>query len=319
MRVRSDKIVAMRWLKYFVWGVILLLAGGAILQALASSRSLHRPPGSLVDVGGYRMHLYCTGQGAPTVILDAGFGDSWMTWRTVQPRIAQFTRVCSYDRAGMGWSDPSPNPRTSRAIAAELHTLLHNASIPPPYLLLGHSFGGLNVRAYADAYREDVAALMLEDSAHPDQTARLPEALKKFEGRFEILLHAGVYSMPFGLPRMIGFCDPDATAECSSASMREMEAERAALDESSAEVRAAHPLGNLPLLVLSRDPSNVLPALPPDVMKSANEVWQQLQKELAQLSTDSAHVIATGSGHYIHREKPDLFVATVRDLVAKLR
>jgi pimeloyl-ACP methyl ester carboxylesterase len=175
------------------------------------------------------------------------------------------------------------------------------------------------VRAYADAYREDVAALVLEDSAHPDQTARLPEALRKFEGRFEILLRAGVYTMPFGLPRMIGFCDPDATAECSVASLREMEAERAALEESSTEVRAARPLGNLPLRVLSRDPSNIVPAVPPEVMKSANQVWQQLQEELAQLSTDSARVIATGSGHYIHREKSNLFVSTVRDLVAKLR
>ncbi len=314
----------MRWLKYFAYGVVLLLAGGAVLQAIASSRSLHRPPGSLIQVGKngvgeYRMHLYCTGQGSPAVILDAGFGDSWMTWRTVQPRIAGFTRVCSYDRAGMGWSEPSPEPRTSKVIAAELHTLLHNASIPPPYILVGHSFGGMNVRAYADAYREDVAGLVLEDSAHPDQMARLPEALKELEGRFAILLRAGEYAMPFGLPRMMGFCDPDATAECSSASLREMEAERAALDESSAQVRATRPLGNLPLRVLSRDPSNVMAALPPYVMKSVNQVWQQLQEELAQLSTNSTRVIATGSGHYIHREKPDLFVASVKELIAKLR
>jgi pimeloyl-ACP methyl ester carboxylesterase len=143
--------------------------------------------------------------------------------------------------------------------------------------------------------------------------------VKKSEGRFAILLRAAVYSMPFGLPRMMGFCDPGATAECSSASLREMEAEEAALEASSAEVRATRPLGNLPLVVLSRDPADVMPALPSGVMKSANEVWQQLQSELAQLSTDSVRVIATGSGHYIHREKPDLFIATVRDLVAKLR
>src|SRR5947209_2848949 len=151
----------MRWLKYFGWGILLSLAGGAVFQAIASSRTLHHPPGSLIDAGGYRMHLNCTGQGSPPVVLDSGLGDSWMSWRPVQPRISEFTRVCSYDRAGMGWSDPSPNPRTSRSIANELHSLVHAAAIPTPFILVGHSLAGLNVRAYAANYRQDLAGLVL--------------------------------------------------------------------------------------------------------------------------------------------------------------
>jgi len=310
----------MRWVKYFAWGIVVLLAGGAVFQAMASSRSLHHPPGSLVDVGGYRMHLFCTGQGSPAVILDAGGGDFWMTWRAVQPRIAEFTRVCSYDRAGMGWSDPSPKPRTSNVIAAELHTLLHNASVPAPYVLVGHSIGGLNMRAYAALYREDVAGMVLVDSTHPDQMARFPEGLKKLESRVDVLLRAVQLSMPFGIPRLMGFCQPGATAECGSAGLREMSAEVAALEQSAAQVRPAPPLGNLPLRVLSRDPLSVTsPLLPADVSQSANRVWQQLQAELADLSTDSTRVIAIGSGHYVHRDRPDLFVDTVRALVTKLR
>jgi pimeloyl-ACP methyl ester carboxylesterase len=309
----------MRWAKYFGLGILLLLAGGAVLQAIASSRSLHRPPGVLIDVGGYRMHLNCSGQGAPAVILDSGLGDSWMTWSKVQPRIAEFTRVCSYDRAGMGWSDPSPKPRTSKVISEELHTLLHDAAIPAHYVMVGHSFGGMDVRAYAAAYREDVAGMVLVDSAHPDQMARLPDAIKKLQARFLVLAQVGWYAMPFGIPRIIGFCEPGATVECSGGPLREMQAEWAALDESSAQVRASPPLGNLPLRVLSRDPADAMPLVSVEVMNSSNEVWQQLQEELAHLSTNSTRTIAFGSGHYIHREKPDLFVDTVRELVTKLR
>jgi pimeloyl-ACP methyl ester carboxylesterase len=309
----------MRWAKYFAWGVILLLAVGALYQAIASSRSLHHPPGSLIDVGGYRMHLYCTGQGAPAVILDAGHGDSWMTWRNVQPRIAEFTRVCSYDRAGMGWSDPSPKPRTSNAIAAELHTLLHTGSIPAPYILVGHSLGGMNMRAYAGAYPEDVAGVVLVDSSHPDQMARLPDAVKKMEGRFEVLMAAIRYAMPFGIPRIIGLCDPGATAECGSGPLREMELELASLEESSSQVRAVQALGDKPLRVLSRDPATAIPLVSADVARSANRTWQQLQEELTNLSSNSTRVVAIGSGHYVYRDRPDLFVDTVRDLVAKTR
>ena len=111
-------------------------------------------PGQLVDVGGYKMHIDCTGQGSPTVILESGLGDTYISWHKVQPQIAQFARVCSYDRAGLGYSDSSPRPRTSRIFAEELHTLLHNAGISgPPYILVGHSMGGFDVRLYASLYR----------------------------------------------------------------------------------------------------------------------------------------------------------------------
>jgi Alpha/beta hydrolase family len=146
---RSRKLIFFRWLRYLLTGVLSLLialvCAGAIYEAIESHRDRLRfhPPGQMVDIGGYRLHLYCTGEGSPAVILEAGGGNPWLSWYKVQPQAAQFTRVCSYDRAGLGWSDPSPKSRTTKVIAEELHTLLHNAGIAGPFVLVGHSLGGM--------------------------------------------------------------------------------------------------------------------------------------------------------------------------------
>ena len=140
---------------FLVAGVILGLSGCAY-EALtaASDDEQYAPPGQMIDVGGFRMHIYCTGEGDTTVILDAGLGGASLDWGLVQPAIADTARVCSYDRAGMGWSDPSPEPRTPEQIARELHTLLTNAAIAPPYVMVGHSLAGKNVRMFALQYPE---------------------------------------------------------------------------------------------------------------------------------------------------------------------
>jgi len=124
-------------------------------------------PGQLVDAGGFRLNLYCTGSGSPTVVFDSGWGDWAPAWSKVQPQIAKWTRACSFDRAGVGFSEPGPMPRTSVRIATELHTALHYASIPGPYILVGSAFGGDNVRTFADLYMDEIAGLVLDD-ADPD-------------------------------------------------------------------------------------------------------------------------------------------------------
>jgi pimeloyl-ACP methyl ester carboxylesterase len=115
------------------------------------------PPGKMVDVGGYRLHIHCTGSGSPTVVIESGWGDMSASWGWVQPEVAKTSRVCAYDRAGVGWSEPSPHPRTAREFAKELHTLLANATEPGPYVLVGHSLGGYTVRVYAHDYPAEVA------------------------------------------------------------------------------------------------------------------------------------------------------------------
>ena len=122
----------------------------------------------MIDVGGFRLHLNCAGQGRPTVILDAALGGSSVSWALVQPAIASLMRVCSYDRAGFGWSDGAPRPRTVGRIVDELRTLLERAGEPPPFVLVGHSFGGLVMRVFATRYRADTLGVVLVDPAHPE-------------------------------------------------------------------------------------------------------------------------------------------------------
>lgn len=149
--------------------VFLLAGGGLIYEQLEESRDrrLNRPPGLMVDVGGYRMHLYCIGQGSPTVVLESALGGYWLDWYKVQPQISQYTRVCSYERAGLGWSDASPQPSTSKVFAQELHTLLQKTAIPGPYVLTGHSLGGFNLRVFASLYPAEVLGILPANSKTP--------------------------------------------------------------------------------------------------------------------------------------------------------
>src|ERR1700726_3410903 len=136
---------------------------------------VHARPGQLVTVNGFRLNLYCMGSGSPTVVFDSGWEDWAPAWSTVQPQIAKWTRACSYDRAGAGFSDPGPMPRTSVRIAGELRTALHNAGIAGPYILVGSAYGGDNVRTFADLYMDEVAGLVLDD-ADPDDLE--PKAMR---------------------------------------------------------------------------------------------------------------------------------------------
>ena len=160
----------------------LIFLGGVVVEhALRPrvSRAL-RPPGRTVPVGGRQFHLHCTGDGHPTVILEAGIGGSGsQSWTAVQPEISSETRACSYDRAGVLWSEPGERPRDAETVAQELNAVLTSASISPPYVMVGHSFGGFFVRVFADRFPEDVVGMVLVDASHPDQDSRLSEALGK--------------------------------------------------------------------------------------------------------------------------------------------
>lgn len=152
---------------------------GALCKKIFVFRDARRypPPGELHDVGGYRLHLSCTGEGAPTVILESGLCRDSLDWSWVQPGLSEVTRVCTYDRAGSGWSDPSPRPRTSRNIAQELHQLLLSAGIEGPLVLVGHSAGGSHVELFQHLYPESVAGMVLVDVAHMEARPGPPQAM----------------------------------------------------------------------------------------------------------------------------------------------
>ena len=316
------------WLRRIARGLLLLVLILAVAGFLyenifeARDRRFNPMPGERVDVGGFKMHIDCTGDGEPTVILDSGLGDTYISWRKVQPQIAKFARVCSYDRAGLGYSDSSFRPRTSKEIAEELHGLLQAARIAPPYVLVGHSMGGFDVRLYASLYRSDVAGMVLVDASHPDQEKRLPAKLKNFEGSWMREAEFMEFTMPFGIPRLLGLCDEDAVAraaECNWHTAREGVAEMKAFPESAAQTAAAGSLGDLPLAVLSHDPDKPSAELPADLANPTNEAWEKMQEEMAHLSTRGTQTVARNSAHYIQIDRPDVVVEAVHNVRDQVR
>src|SRR5918993_2783805 len=211
----------MRWTgKALLWLVVALLVlavVGVIYQAIATEldERAYPPPGKLVDVGGHSLHINCVGQGGPTVILEAANGGTSAHWTRVQQEVARATRVCAYDRAGLGWSEPGPEPRDAKQVSSELHTLLKGANIEGPYVLVGHSFGGLYVRTYAARYPDEVAGVVLVDSSSPKQVSHQPvtrdsnEPQKQSFAVVPRLARLGV-SLParLGVVRLLSKLDP---------------------------------------------------------------------------------------------------------------
>jgi pimeloyl-ACP methyl ester carboxylesterase len=305
------------------FGLILAVAG-AIYEHISEvgDRRLNTMDGRLFDVGDFKMHINCTGQGSPVVILESGLGDTHLSWRKVQPQIAQLTRVCSYDRAGIGYSDSSSRPRTSKVMAEELHALLRAAGIAPPYILVGHSLGGYNVRLYASLYRNDVAGMVLVDASHPDQENRFPLELKNLEGTWLREAEFLEFTMPFGVPRLMGLCEEEPiqrAAECNFHTARESVAELKAFSESASQTGATGSLSDMPLVVLSHDPNKPSADLPADIAKPTNDAWERMQEELAHLSTRGTQTVAKNSAHYIQIDRPDVVIEAIRDVVEQAR
>jgi len=255
------------WMGRVLLGILALIIGlaaiGASYQAIATANDRrHFPaPGQLVDVGGYKLHINCMGQGSPTVILESGLANPSSIWGWVQPEVAHATRVCAYDRAGVGWSDPGPEPRDGLQIARDLHTLLGKANVPGPYVLVGHSTGGLYVRVYAAQYPQDVVGMVLVDVEHPDQWTQSPAAQAQFQtyarlGRVQQLLARLGVIRAFNL-NPVSRDLPPAQAAAYKAFMDTTQfadvnaAELAAHAATDTQVRSAGPLEALPLIVLT--------------------------------------------------------------------
>ena len=308
----------------FVAVVFIAAVAGFIYENVAEARDrrFNPMPGQLVNVNGNRMHIFCEGTGSPAVVLDSGLGDSYISWRKVQPEIAKFTTVCSYDRRGLGYSDPSDEPRTSKVIAGELHALLQSAGVAPPYVLVGHSMAGYDVRLYASTYPNEVAGLIFVDASHPDQENRFPPELRALEGSSHREEQFIAFTMQFGFPRLLGLCDDDPVeraAECNRNSAKEKLAEGISFPVSAAQAAETGPFGDMPLLVLSHDPDKLYSELPPDVAKSTNQAWEKMQEELAHLSTRGTQVISKNSSHYIQFDNPALVVSSVHSIVEQDR
>jgi pimeloyl-ACP methyl ester carboxylesterase len=331
----------LRFLGILSLSLVGLLLLGLSYQAIASALDAsHYPaPGKLVDIGGYRLHINCTGTGSPTVILDAGLGGTSLDWSKIQPAVARFTRVCSYDRAGYGWSDTGPGPRTSQQIVKELHLLLVHDQVSGPYVLVGHSVGGLNMRLYAYRYPAEVAGMVLLDSTSehqfapfgtypaffpPQQVSAVEQQLLLYRGAAlfgvaRLALQTGLYPLEnaAAYPALV---QPIHLAQAEQTRYYATQYdEYAALQESAAQVRAArqvHPsYGHLPLIVLSQD--YALDHSAQGKQTAAN--WYALQQDLASLSSNSRQSVALHSGHYIQLDRPDLAIAAIQSVWQQAR
>lgn len=311
---------------------------GFVYQAVNESRDKEKfaRPGEMVAVGSHRLHVQTMGEGSPTVVFESGLGGTSLDWTDVAPYIAKKTRVVVYDRAGLGWSQEGPHPRTSRQLAQELSLLLKNGGIEGPYLLVGHSFGGFTVRLFQHQQPHDVVGLVLVDASHEDQSLRFPSALKYWEhvqrvqhlalkglsypGGIRVLLkHAGDKVMP--AYEGLNPYKRQALYALSSrpSTFRTLLSEWNSMAVSSEQVRGAgRHLGDLPVTIVSAGNGfqRNLPFLSSEEMSA---VWDELQKEHAALSQRSRHLIAETSGHYVQLEDPGLVIQAIEEMINEIR
>ncbi len=294
--------------------VVILAIVGRLYEAIAEHRAASRcsMTGVRVDVGGYHLFLKCSGQGSPAVILESGALDSSRQWDKVQPEVAFVTRTCSYDRAGFGWSDPSRTPRTARQMAVELHTALVRAGVNPPYVMVGHSFGGLVTQLFSSLYPNEVVGLVLVDSVHPEEMSKFPDHFPPSSAIANFLR----LTAPLGLPRFFGWCHPTAACPDCVKYTNAVLAEYDEYWESHQQAAAAAKLGNKPLAVLAHDPAVGLSGERDDAFEKAWTSWQQ---DLARRSTNSSLVVANGIGHEIQTDQPQLVINAILRVIQASR
>jgi pimeloyl-ACP methyl ester carboxylesterase len=330
------------------WGRIAAVAGIALLGGViapvvgAAADELSASPGDMVDLNGHRLHLLCRGSGSPTVALDAGAGGFSLDWALVMPALARETRVCAYDRAGLGWSEPGPEPRDAAQTVDELGRLLDRAGILPPYVLVGHSAGGLRMQLFTLEHPEQVVGLVLVDSTNDLVVAEQLDMLSPETRRaFEAWLRSpefGAEPPPPDLDAaaLIPLIPPELLPQLAAyvaliarpSHQQAVAAEDAALTASRFQVREAkrarepQPFGALPLIVLINAIPGTVASLaePPTAQVHVRlAVEHELAAHLAGLSSRGTLVRAERSGHYIQLDEPDVVVSAIRAVIDAAR
>lgn len=327
--------------RLWVIALVLVMLAAGVVQAQDGDSALPPAPGKLIDVGGYSLHLYCTGEGGPAVILDAGLGDWSINMANLQEQIAEFTQVCTYDRAGYGWSEEGPEPRTSQQIVDELAALLENGEVEPPYILAGHSFGGVNVMMFAAQHPELVEAVVLLDASHPEQmdalNAEVPEIVALEESAavaYQSMLEMAEAGAPVPQELLDAFRPQGITDEqfeiwsqvaVQPKGLRAMIGEMESLNDSLAQAQEIDTLGDIPLVVIAHgvkladmmtDEDLAAMGVTREIMDTYEALWRGFQEDYLTYSTDSTLIIADESHHYVYVTQPDLVVEAIQELIS---
>ncbi len=293
------------------------------------------PPGQMVDVGGRKLHIVDHGGSGPTVVVETGSGALALGWDEIAAELTSFCRVITYDRAGYGWSDAPPNWRwTGENVASDLKALLDAADIAGPYVLVGHSLGGLYVRSFERAYPDDVAGLVLVDSSHEDMLGRIRATLGVVPIIGQAVAGVAMQAFPRGLVRVpveLGLLDRVAPRLVGGDSRREVRerlsrylrsafrratlAEMFGMPETMRGLRNGDRRVAVPLAVVTAaepEPGNR------STMARLRPVWKELQGDLASRSDDAEHIVATRGGHFVHNDDPDAVIGAIRGVVARV-
>lgn len=330
----------MRWLKRIGIGVLVVLAAailaGSAYEMWARQRVAAEfpAPGALVDIGGRRIHLDCRGSGAPIVVFEAGldvYGS--LSWSAVQEPVARTTRACSYDRAGIMWSDRASGARDGAAVASDLRQALQAAGEQGPYVMVGHSLGGPYVMTFTNRFGGEVAGVVFVDASHPDQQSRMQEAVgRSVEESLagpKLLAAVAWTGLPRLVTRSIGQAKAPSRANAAMSarlprSLRPMLDELAAIDETFAEAGALRSLGDRPLIVLTAaapyeaaDLATL--GLTREQGQRLQSVWFELHQDEASWSSHSRQIRLEDAHHYIQFERPDAVIDAVREVVDCVR
>ncbi|WP_410769530.1 alpha/beta fold hydrolase [Fontibacillus sp. BL9] len=324
-----------RWRK-LKWGLglmatLLLLAigSGFAYEAIASKQALrdYPPPGKLADAGGYNLHLVKAGTGSPTILLEAGSGETSLSWRQIPDELAEFATVVSYDRAGYAWSEAANTERTGENIVRELHTALEKEGIQGPYLLVGHSLGGMYARLFAETYRDEVAGLVLIDARPEDDERNTAKILtrEKFAGNpsastLKLIKHSGLLRLFKDelLKGQVAKEDRERFVNViAKDSFFEAKEEEGNLAGTTEDAIRGQQLGALPVRVIARGLAQdyAQAGISEEGGRELESIWQAGQRKMLEISTDSRLIVAEKSGHMVIHDQPGLVVETIRNLL----